>query len=98
MFNGTHMKEKKKWLHWCILTACPTGKFGYDCRYDCGNCYLNHACNHVNGICANGCNEEFKGELCKTRKSNMFQIIGILLFIVLDYRVIILLILPRLHG
>ena len=90
------MRKTILWLHWCIHTACPPGRFGFECRDECGNCYQRHACTHVNGFCADGCNEGFKGQLCKTRRSTMFQSIvyvGILLYILLNYRVILLLIL-----
>ena len=68
------MRKTNLLLHSCVCTACPSERFGYDCREECGNCYQKNACNHINGTCADGCNEGFKGQLCKTRTSTVFRI------------------------
>lgn len=36
------------------------------CASTCGNCLNGETCDNVNGTCTDGCNEGFKGILCKT--------------------------------
>ena len=53
------------------FVACPLGTYDYACREICGECYQRQSCNHMNGNCADGCKEGFKGELCKMRKPSI---------------------------
>lgn len=36
------------------------------CLETCGNCLGDETCYNVDGMCMDGCNEGFKGDLCKT--------------------------------
>lgn len=53
-------------LYVLLNLACPNGVFGRKCLETCGNCLSDETCNNVDGMCMDGCNEGFKGDLCKT--------------------------------
>ncbi|XP_078328340.1 receptor-type tyrosine-protein phosphatase alpha-like isoform X2 [Crassostrea virginica] len=43
---------------------CDGNKYGQDCRQTCGNCTDSEQCDHVNGICKNGCDAGMMGDRC----------------------------------
>lgn len=53
-------------LYVLLNLACPNGVFGRKCLETCGNCLGDETCYNVDGMCMDGCNEGFKGDLCKT--------------------------------
>lgn len=48
-----------------LFVACPHGYYGDKCADKCGKCLNNQTCDNVNGTCTRGCDEGFKGDLCK---------------------------------
>lgn len=53
-----------------ICTECSPGYFGVSCREECkGHCINNEPCNHVTGMCLNGCKDGFIGTLCNNCKT-----------------------------
>ena len=63
---------KSSWtLNCCIfdytLLECENGTYGAMCLEACGECISNQTCHFVNGICPNGCNPGFSGDLCNGR-------------------------------
>ena len=59
------MKLKFKGIIY-IQKVCSQGTFGKECNATCGNCQ--GECDHISGICLNGCAPGYIGPLCKTRK------------------------------
>lgn len=47
-----------------IIVECDGNKYGQDCRQTCGNCTDGEQCDHVNGICKNGCDAGMMGDTC----------------------------------
>lgn len=51
-----------------MITACPNGYFGLDCREKCSTyCSGNGSCSHITGVCDNGCKDGWSGPKCGTR-------------------------------
>nr|XP_022309502.1 receptor-type tyrosine-protein phosphatase zeta-like [Crassostrea virginica] len=44
--------------------VCPTGRYGVNCSFRCGNCLDEKSCHHINGTCISGCSPGWKGEWC----------------------------------
>lgn len=44
-------------------SVCPHGFFGLDCANKCKDTC--NGCNHVNGLCDNGCLAGWNGEMCR---------------------------------
>ncbi|XP_052252357.1 receptor-type tyrosine-protein phosphatase epsilon-like [Dreissena polymorpha] len=55
------------------IEACDVGFFGDNCSAACGKC--NGACQHIDGICSQGCEHGFAGDLCMTQL-NQSKLIG----------------------
>lgn len=48
-----------------MFSVCPSGFFGPNCSFTCSNyCEGNGTCNHVTGICNEGCKQGLNGRLC----------------------------------
>lgn len=48
-----------------LFAECPSGTFGLDCDNKCNlYCTGNTSCNHVTGVCIEGCKKGWKGPLC----------------------------------
>uniref|UniRef100_K1QG44 Scavenger receptor class F member 2 n=1 Tax=Magallana gigas TaxID=29159 RepID=K1QG44_MAGGI len=48
-----------------IVEECPYGNFGMDCKELCaGHCLNNETCDHVSGLCLNGCHDGYIGKYC----------------------------------
>lgn len=47
-----------------FIEDCKDGKYGKNCSISCGNCLESEQCNHINGICMNGCDSGYQGFLC----------------------------------
>lgn len=48
-----------------MFSVCPSGFFGPNCSFTCSNyCEGNGTCNHVTGICNEGCKLGLNGRLC----------------------------------
>ena len=47
-----------------LFVECDNGTFGHDCTRNCGKCVLNEQCDHVTGVCPNGCNRGYQGIHC----------------------------------
>lgn len=56
-----------------IFAACSNGTFGVDCELTCGHCYVNSACDHVNGSCASGCASGWAGTVCNESEMIRFS-------------------------
>lgn len=50
------------------MIGCANGKYGDECKEECGYCRDVKQCVHSNGSCLTGCSYGFQGELCKTRE------------------------------
>ena len=48
-----------------MFAECIDGKYGLDCKEDCGNCFESSQCFHVNGTCLSGCSGSYQGHTCK---------------------------------
>lgn len=48
--------------------ACPVGFYGMNCSESCGFCKNRSDCDHVNGLCPNGCQSGYKDEKCELSK------------------------------
>lgn len=51
-----------------IYSVCPGGKYGHECTGECGFCQDGKPCDHVSGICTNGCKDGWSGDKCKNSK------------------------------
>lgn len=52
-----------------IFIECSSGYFGTGCRETCSrHCINNTVCNHVSGICPNGCEDGYMGTHCNSSK------------------------------
>lgn len=51
-----------------VMIGCADGKYGNECKEECGHCRDVKQCVHSNGSCLTGCSDGFQGELCKTRE------------------------------
>lgn len=49
------------------ILECENGTYGSMCHEACGECSFNQTCHFVTGICPNGCNPGFYGDLCNER-------------------------------
>lgn len=48
-----------------LSTKCTKGSFGVNCSEECvGYCRDNNLCNHVTGLCDNGCASGWTGYMC----------------------------------
>lgn len=48
-----------------LLKGCPPWHYGLECRSNCvGHCKDNEPCNHINGLCDNGCNDGWTEKNC----------------------------------
>lgn len=51
-------------LFFCI-TECKKGWYGDNCTQQCtAHCKDNTTCNHVTGLCDEGCDKGWKGYMC----------------------------------
>lgn len=48
-------------LNWQV---CTTGFYGEKCSSICGYCLNNSVCDHVTGVCEQGCEPGYQGENC----------------------------------
>lgn len=59
-------------MTYCIhhfYIECLPGQFGMGCRERCsGYCLNNEPCEHVSGVCSNGCQNGFIGTNCNNCK------------------------------
>lgn len=51
-----------------MYLACNATWYGAGCKFQCGHCFGEDKCHHVNGSCLLGCQEGFTGDLCLNRK------------------------------
>ena len=51
-----------------FYAACQEGKYGPDCKRDCGFCYRSDVCLHTNGSCPGNCIAGYTGDRCIDRK------------------------------
>lgn len=63
--------------HLCIfhfLKGCSPGYYGLECESKCtGHCKDNEPCNHINGLCDNGCYDGWTGKNCTEGKLFIIQ-------------------------
>ena len=54
-----------------LLKACSAGWHGKNCKHRCSNwhCKQNASCNHVTGLCEEGCAAGWKGSICDESNS-----------------------------
>lgn len=50
-----------------VMIVCDYGKYGIECKDECGHCRDVSQCVYTNGSCLTGCKDGYQGELCKTR-------------------------------
>lgn len=43
---------------------CTAGYYGEHCISICGHCLNNSACDHITGVCEQGCEPGYQGEIC----------------------------------
>ena len=46
------------------IVECNGNTYGMECSQTCGKCYENEQCNHLTGICPNGCDPGMSGHKC----------------------------------
>ena len=51
-------------IHYYV-SECISGTYGQDCSTQCGICLKYETCNHVTGLCSNGCAAGRQGDTCK---------------------------------
>lgn len=51
-----------------MYLACDATWYGAGCKSQCGHCFGEDNCHHVNGSCLLGCQEGFTGDFCFKRK------------------------------
>lgn len=49
------------------MIGCGDGKYGNECKEECGHCRDVRQCVYSNGSCLTRCSDGFQGRLCKTR-------------------------------
>lgn len=55
-----------------LLKECDGGLFGVNCGMSCGHCRNNQQCNHINGTCADGCDQGYMGDNCTKGRETFF--------------------------
>lgn len=56
-----------------LCKGCPSQYFGLHCRERCsGNCIGDEPCDHVIGVCSNGCKDGYVGARCANGKKYWF--------------------------
>lgn len=56
-----------------LCIGCPSHYYGLDCRQRCsGNCISDESCDHVSGVCTNGCEDGYVGTRCANGKKYSF--------------------------
>lgn len=63
------MMKLRIFCYQCIFTffnkACPAGYYGLQCESKCvGHCKDSETCNHISGLCDNGCGDGWTGSNC----------------------------------
>lgn len=48
-----------------LATACLNNTYGTGCSGNCGHCVDWEECDHVNGVCHNGCEAGYYSDRCK---------------------------------
>nr|XP_034311830.1 receptor-type tyrosine-protein phosphatase epsilon isoform X2 [Crassostrea gigas] len=67
IINGTCLECTPGWMGENCTTGCTPGYYGPKCESKCvGYCKDNDPCNHISGLCANGCYDGWTGENCAT--------------------------------
>ena len=74
-----YMIKRKSWViqnscHFSyIFLGCPPEYYGNECKKACsGHCLNNTVCDHISGICTDGCQAGYVGRLCDDGKSISF--------------------------
>lgn len=48
-----------------LILVCVSGHYGTNCHKRCsGYCIKNEPCDHVSGVCPDGCKDGYTGKLC----------------------------------
>lgn len=59
------MKHLLKNVFYFVFTECSSGFFGINCKELCsGYCKNSGPCDHVSGVCPNGCQDGYDGTFC----------------------------------
>ena len=48
------------------MQECDGNTYGPECNISCGNCFNGEQCDHVTGVCENGCDAGVYGYKCDT--------------------------------
>lgn len=48
------------------MLECVSYKYGPNCAFDCGHCKDERSCAAENGVCSDGCDFGWIGDLCVT--------------------------------
>lgn len=52
-----------------LISECNDGHFGLNCRGLCsGHCESNDPCDHVSGVCSDGCQDGYMDAFCNSCK------------------------------
>ena len=54
-----------------LLVECPDDRYGLQCSEKCGACKNDERCDHVTGVCSNGCDDCRKGTKCDIGKHSI---------------------------
>lgn len=56
-------------MFFLLKSGCERNFFGLDCRELCsGHCNNNDQCDHISGVCPDGCQDGYMDKYCKSRK------------------------------
>ena len=54
-----------------MFVECPDDRYGLQCSEKCGACKNDERCDHVTGVCSNGCDDGRKGTKCDRGKHSI---------------------------
>lgn len=52
-----------------LLQECNSGTYGKNCIKKCSNYCLHKPCNHIDGVCTDGCQDGYIENMCNTCKN-----------------------------
>lgn len=74
MISDVKMKTVWFYLNLNIMfLECISGNYGTACRERCsGYCKNNKTCDYINGVCPDGCEDGYTGELCNNCTKHIY--------------------------
>lgn len=55
------------------ISECDDYRFGKNCSKQCGHCYNNSSCHHINGTCVEGCDRGYQGTKCMQSMQRLYS-------------------------